>query len=134
MSRYAGYRKDRREAIGRSRQREAQIERYLHRCEITLNAKRPMNRTELVADLEHHIAAGGAIKLHPFVRHNYTDYDQICQYVARRWQRPIPAFLKHEILHPKVREIVTPWLKDIDALDLVWSSFYGIKANGRPRR
>jgi hypothetical protein len=126
MSGHAARRKERRSNIKRSRQRNAEIERYLRRCEIILLPDRPMDRATLIEAMERNIVAGMGIKLHPFVRHNYTNYDSVCDYVYGRWQSPLHHRFRHEILHPKVRSIVLPWLREIGAQDLLINSCYGI--------
>lgn len=126
MSRQAKTTKDHRARFKRSRQNAAQVQRYLQGCEITLKPNLPTSRSALVEALERQIAAGGATKVHPFCRHHYTNYDDICDYAHARWQAPVYAEFKHRILHPKVRRVVNPWLRSIGAEDLLTHPLYGI--------
>jgi hypothetical protein len=105
------------QAIKRFHRDSKQIERYLRDVQVEIRAE-PQTRDDLIRVLKNP-TPGESIKAMAFIRHRYTNYDDICLYVYNRWGRGVSPELKQEILHPKFRTLIRAYLKSINAIDLI---------------
>jgi hypothetical protein len=105
------------QAIKRFHRDSKQIERYLRDVQIQIRAE-PKTKDDLISALKNP-APDESIKAMTFIRHRYTNYNDICLYVYNRWGRGVSADLRREILHPKCRTLIRAYLKSINAIDLI---------------
>jgi hypothetical protein len=105
------------QAIKRFHRDSKQIERYLRDVEIQIRAE-PQTKDDLISALKNP-TPGESIKAMAFIRHRYTNYDDVCLYVYNRWGRGVSPELNREILHPKCRTLIRAYLKSINAIDLI---------------
>jgi hypothetical protein len=113
------------EAIKRFNRDISQIERYLRDVEIQIRAE-PQTREDLIRALKNS-SPGESIKAMAFIRHRYTNYENICQYVYNRWGRGVSPDLKQKILHPKCRVLIRKYLESINAIDLIQDGPFAIR-------
>jgi hypothetical protein len=109
--------------VAYQRKADREIARYLKRCNITLSIDAPDSAPALVAEMDHHLAVTGRVKLIPFFRHRCTNYDAILEHVIQRWQVMTPDNLRFEVLHPKVRQLATAYFREINAAHLFYSPY-----------
>lgn len=88
-----------------------EIRRYFKTVEIRLLEGRPTTLEEFdTAYRQNKRIRGNGTTYYSFARHNYTNYDEICAYVSNRW-RLFNKQMALEILHPRVRMVVGPYLQ-----------------------
>lgn len=127
--RNAKFRKQSRERIKAARADEKEIRRYLERCDLYL-IDPPPTREDLIQSLIHR-EHGESIKLLAFFRHKYTNYDEICAYVSKRWARRLSYEIKHNVLHPRVMRLAMQHLDSIGARDLLSLPSFAYNKSGQ---
>lgn len=115
-----------RQATAKAKTRSKDVIRYLEQVKVSIKDNIPQTRKELIARLKQ-ADPGQSRKAIPFIRHEYTNYDEVCDYVLKRWHILIPIDIKQEVLHPRYKAVIRRYLQSIDALDLIQSGQFAIK-------
>ncbi len=110
---------DRAACFQRNKRYGRQINRYLKSVAIFIRDDAPQTREALEHLIRNPPGNSNSIRLVPFLRHQVTNYDAVCNYVYRRWGRVVPMDDRRNILHPKCRKAIGPYLGQLGADDLL---------------
>lgn len=90
-----------------------EVERYYKTVEIRLLEDRPTTLEEFEeAYKQAKRVRGNAVSYYSLVRHSYTNYDEICAYVANRWAI-LNKDLIRDILHPRLEKLICSYLREL---------------------